>query len=179
MPVVHKISSKPLILKNLGHILHDHAKISLSEEARAKIIRCRNYLDQKLYSSTQPIYGINTGSSASRLLVETMSDCVAMQNAPPNIDTSSSIQDDLIDILKRIGGEHRPWLVNLWKSHQIHQEPIMNDSGQIVADPLFWFERDGLKWACFENGNSGNVANADSLAAYRIQILHPGITIDL
>ncbi len=125
------------------------------------------------------IYGTNTGSSASRSLLETIADCVALQNAPPNIDTSSSIQDDLIDILKRIGPEHRPWLVNLWKSHQIHQEPILNDSGQIVADPLFWFEHEGMKWACFENGSSGNAANADSLAAHRIQRLRPGITIDL
>ena len=53
------------------------------------------------------IYGINTGSSASRSLMETIADCVAMQNAPPTIDASTSIQDDLIDILKRIGTEHR------------------------------------------------------------------------
>ena len=120
------------------------------------------------------IYGINTGSSASRLLMETMADCVAMQNAAPTIDASNSIQDDLIDILKRIGPEHRPWLVNLWKSHQIHQEPILNDSGRIIADPLFWFEHNGFKWACFESGTAGNEAIAESLAAHQIRILRPG-----
>ena len=61
MPTDHKISNKPLTLTELGQILHDQSTIALSEEARAKIIRCRNYLDQKLSSSTQPIYGINTG----------------------------------------------------------------------------------------------------------------------
>jgi len=120
------------------------------------------------------MYGIHTGSTASRLLMETIADCVAMQNAAPNIDASSSIQDDLIDILKRIGTKHRPWLVNLWKSHEIHQEPIMNDSGQIIADPLFWFEHDGLKWACFENGSADNEAFADSLVAHSIRILDAG-----
>ena len=61
MPKDHKISNKPLTLTELGQILHGQSTIALSEEARAKIIRCRNYLDQKLSSSTQPIYGINTG----------------------------------------------------------------------------------------------------------------------
>ena len=120
------------------------------------------------------IYGSHTGSTASRRLMETMSDCVVMQHAAPTIDASSSIQDDLIDILKRIGPEHRPWLVNLWKSHQIHQEPILNDSGRIIADPLFWFEHNGFKWACFESGTAGNEAIAESLAAHLIRILRPG-----
>jgi histidine ammonia-lyase len=57
----HYISNKSLTLKELDHILHGHSKIALSEDARQKIIRCRDYLDQKLASSTSPIYGINTG----------------------------------------------------------------------------------------------------------------------
>ena len=125
------------------------------------------------------IYGIRTGSTASRLLMETLGDCVAMQNAAPTIDAASSIQDDLIDILKRIGAQHRPWLVDLWKSHEIHQEPIINDSGQIIVEPLFWFEHDGMKRACFEGGFTVNDASADSLAAHRIRVLDAGMTIDL
>ena len=35
--------------------------IELSDEAKTKIERCREYLDQKLRESNHPIYGINTG----------------------------------------------------------------------------------------------------------------------
>ncbi len=35
--------------------------IELSDEAKTKIERCREYLDQKLKESNHPIYGINTG----------------------------------------------------------------------------------------------------------------------
>ena len=35
--------------------------IELSDEAKTKIERCREYLDQKLKGSNHPIYGINTG----------------------------------------------------------------------------------------------------------------------
>ncbi|MEK6780328.1 MAG: histidine ammonia-lyase [Bacteroidota bacterium] len=61
MEPTHRISNKPLTLKELNHVLYGHSKIALSEDARQKIIRCRDYLDQKLASSNHPIYGINTG----------------------------------------------------------------------------------------------------------------------
>ena len=57
----HLISSKSLTLEGVDHILHSHSKIALSEEAKVKIIRCREYLDQKMASSSAPVYGINTG----------------------------------------------------------------------------------------------------------------------
>ena len=61
MEPTHYISAKRLTLKELDHIVHGHSKIALSEELRTKVIRCRDYLDEKLASSEQPIYGINTG----------------------------------------------------------------------------------------------------------------------
>jgi histidine ammonia-lyase len=48
-------------LKALDHIIHGHSKIALSEDARVKIISCRDYLDEKLSASSHPLYGINTG----------------------------------------------------------------------------------------------------------------------
>ncbi len=61
MEPTHHISNKTLTLKELDHILYGHSKIALSEGSRQQIIRCRDYLDQKLASSVSPIYGINTG----------------------------------------------------------------------------------------------------------------------
>lgn len=61
MGPTHYISSKPLSLHNLEHLLHGHSKLALSEESRKKIIECREYLDEKLGDATHPIYGINTG----------------------------------------------------------------------------------------------------------------------
>lgn len=61
MNPTHHISNKTLTLKELDRILHGHFKIALSEGSRQQVIRCRDYLDQKLASSVNPIYGINTG----------------------------------------------------------------------------------------------------------------------
>lgn len=95
------------------------------------------------------IYGIREGSTASRKLNETIAGCVTAMNWTPIVDSSSSIQDDLNDILEQIGIEHRSWLVDLWKRFKIRQEPITDSDGNIVTEPLFWFEHDGDRIACF------------------------------
>lgn len=60
MPV-HLISDEQLTLQNIATFLSGGVSVALSESSRQKISRCRDYLDEKLKTSTQPIYGINTG----------------------------------------------------------------------------------------------------------------------
>lgn len=61
MNSTHLISAKTLILSDIDHILHGHSKIGLSEDAKSRIVRCREYLDKKIATSSAPVYGINTG----------------------------------------------------------------------------------------------------------------------
>jgi histidine ammonia-lyase len=58
---VHFISDKQLTLRELSAILSGNVSVQLSEEATRRIIRCREYLDEKLAGTGQAIYGINTG----------------------------------------------------------------------------------------------------------------------
>ncbi|HTE33389.1 MAG TPA: histidine ammonia-lyase [Chryseolinea sp.] len=57
----HSVSDKQLTLQHLSSILSGDVQLELSEDSKNKIIRCREYLDEKLRQSSQPIYGINTG----------------------------------------------------------------------------------------------------------------------
>jgi histidine ammonia-lyase len=59
--MVHYISSAKLTLQDLGRLHEGELTVQLSEEARQRIARCRDYLDKKLQGTTQSIYGINTG----------------------------------------------------------------------------------------------------------------------
>ncbi len=61
MDKLHQISTRKLSLADIENILSGEIKLSLSEEAKSKIIRCREYLDRKVSGSTMPVYGINTG----------------------------------------------------------------------------------------------------------------------
>lgn len=61
MNSVHQVTTTAVSLSDLESILHGQSTITLSEEVKKKITRCREYLDNKLASTTAPIYGINTG----------------------------------------------------------------------------------------------------------------------
>jgi histidine ammonia-lyase len=57
----HYISSDVLSLETINEILSQQKLIALSEEAKANIQNCRDYLNKKMASNEEPIYGINTG----------------------------------------------------------------------------------------------------------------------
>lgn len=61
METIHYVSSDVLSLEIVNDILTLDKKLALSEEARGNIERCRIYLDEKMKSHNEPIYGINTG----------------------------------------------------------------------------------------------------------------------
>ena len=61
MTLLHEISNSPLTLHDLDQVLRSNLSLALSPESRKQIIKCREYLDQKLATSSTPIYGINTG----------------------------------------------------------------------------------------------------------------------
>lgn len=58
---MHFISDKKLTLQDLASINSGQVNIRLSDEAKQKILRCREYLEQKIKTTRNPIYGINTG----------------------------------------------------------------------------------------------------------------------
>ncbi|MCB0505427.1 MAG: histidine ammonia-lyase [Cyclobacteriaceae bacterium] len=57
----HSISTTHLSIDQIEEIIVSGAKLKLSKEAKTKIIACRNYLDEKIKASDEPVYGINTG----------------------------------------------------------------------------------------------------------------------
>jgi len=58
---IHYISSKQLDINIVKAIVFSDSQLMLSKEARENIIKCREYLDQKMETQEEPIYGINTG----------------------------------------------------------------------------------------------------------------------
>lgn len=61
MEEIHYISSEVISVRTLYQILTENKSVALSEEAKANIQKCRAYLDKKMQTEKNPIYGINTG----------------------------------------------------------------------------------------------------------------------
>lgn len=57
----YEIGSSQLTYDLIERILRDGAKLTLSDEGRARIQHCREYLDRKTDNNTEPIYGVTTG----------------------------------------------------------------------------------------------------------------------
>ena len=55
------ITTNDFLIDDLAHILNSNFKIQLDDNVRQKIIKCRKFLDNKLSSSSNIYYGINTG----------------------------------------------------------------------------------------------------------------------
>jgi histidine ammonia-lyase len=83
METVHYISSDLLSIEMINEIISQDLKLELSEEARANIVKCRVYLDDKLKSNENPIYGINTGFGS-------------LCNVKISTENLSKLQDNLV-----------------------------------------------------------------------------------
>ncbi len=59
--MIHKISADHLTIERIGEIIEKGYKLELSDDARSRIVRCREYLDKKIAETTTPVYGVTTG----------------------------------------------------------------------------------------------------------------------
>ena len=59
---VYQISTKHLSIDDVKRIVSEDYKIALSPEARKRIQDCRDYLDHKMETQKEPIYGVTTST---------------------------------------------------------------------------------------------------------------------
>ncbi|RZJ74832.1 MAG: aromatic amino acid lyase, partial [Flavobacterium sp.] len=80
---IHYISTDILSLEAVNDIISQGKTLALSEEATANIEKCRMYLDEKMKSHSDPIYGINTGFGS-------------LYNVKISNDNLSKLQENLV-----------------------------------------------------------------------------------
>lgn len=119
------------------------------------------------------LYASQECGAASRQILKTISSCIETMNTTPDVDMTTSIQDDLNDILDQIGTQHRAWLIDLWKRFKIRQEPIVDGDGNLLAQPLFWFQNGNCRVACFPLADADR-STVDRLRKSEIFCINPG-----
>ena len=60
--MTHYISAEHLSIERVGEIIEKNIKLALSDDAKARIVRCRKYLDEQIAASDVPVYGVTTGA---------------------------------------------------------------------------------------------------------------------
>lgn len=59
--MIHYIDADTLTIEKVGEILRPNVQLALSEDAKKRILHCREYLDNKMKNQKEPIYGVTTG----------------------------------------------------------------------------------------------------------------------
>jgi len=57
----HHINTDTLTFETIEKIIDENYQLALSDDVKAKVVKCRDYLDKKIASEKEPIYGITTG----------------------------------------------------------------------------------------------------------------------
>ncbi|MCO4822711.1 MAG: histidine ammonia-lyase [Flavobacteriaceae bacterium] len=83
METIHYISAQPISLKVVSQIISSNKTIALSEESVLKIEKCRAFLNDKMKTHKDPIYGINTGFGS-------------LYNVKINSENLSKLQENLM-----------------------------------------------------------------------------------
>ncbi|MDR0970704.1 MAG: histidine ammonia-lyase [Lentimicrobiaceae bacterium] len=58
---IHYISTEKLTFERIAAIIGNNFQLALSNDAKTRIEKCRSYLDKKMETQEEPIYGVSTG----------------------------------------------------------------------------------------------------------------------
>ncbi len=121
MKNIYYIGKGELALDDLEWIITENIKVELAPEAKERIQKCRDYLDKKMESQTEPIYGITTGFGS--LYDRTISN-----------DDLSTLQENLVKSHAcSVGEEVPPLIVKLMFLLKAHALSLGYSGVQVVT----------------------------------------------
>jgi hypothetical protein len=95
------------------------------------------------------LYGRSSDRAGERQILEAIEDCLDALIEKPRIEAGVSASDEFEDLCLAVGTELRGWLERLRSLHRLVQEPMLEKNGAILCEPLFWYESNGRRFACF------------------------------
>ena len=152
----HYITPQHLSIEKVGQILADKSRLALSDESRRLISKCREYLDKKMETASEPIYGITTGFGS-------------LCNISIDSDQLAQLQKNLVMSHACSIGERVPAeIVRLMLLLKIQSLSYGNSGVQLatVERLVDFYNNDILPKVCFQGslGASGDLAPLANLS---------------
>ncbi|NPA35650.1 MAG: histidine ammonia-lyase [Chlorobi bacterium] len=163
MEKVHYISPEKITFKEIETILEEGYELRLSEEARELIVKCKNYLDEKIRKEDKPIYGINTGFGA-------------LHNISISKEDLSKLQENLVmSHACGVGKEVPREVVKLMLLLKIHALSLGKSGVQLkTVERLIDFFNNGIYPIVYEQGSLGASGDLAPLAHLFLPLLGHG-----
>ncbi len=123
--------------------------------------------------SVLAVYGKYSQEDGEREILQALEECLDALTEKPEAEPVSTESDSLDDILLAIGGEHREWFKDIRKGRRLIQEPMLAPNGSILCEPLFWYESQEGRFACFPRAKSPSQRIRNALEDAGVSILEP------
>ena len=160
---VYYIGSGNLSFELIERILTENLKLELAPEAKVRIQRCRDYLDQKIAQSDEPLYGITTGFGS-------------LCNKSISADELGTLQENLIKSHAcSVGEEIRPVIVKLMMLLKAHALSLGHSGVQVITVQriLDFFNNDVLP-IVYDRGSLGASGDLAPLANLFLPLIGVG-----
>lgn len=160
---VHHISADWLSISRVEEILRSGMRIELSDDARERIAKCREYLDKKMATQKEPIYGITTGFGS-------------LCNISIDADQLSQLQKNLVMSHSCSIGERVPSeIVRLMLLTKIQSLSYGYSGVQLeTVERLVEFYNDGILPLVYQQGSLGASGDLAPLANLSLPLLGLG-----
>ncbi len=161
--MTHEIDHHRLSIAQANELVETGATLQLSEAARTKIQKCREFLDDKIARSEHPIYGINTGFGS-------------LCNTPIGKESLEQLQKNLVmSHACGTGAEVPSHLVKMMLLLKI-QGLSYGHSGVTVTtvERLIWHFNNDILPVVYEQGSLGASGDLSPLAHMSLPLLGLG-----
>ena len=135
---------------------------------KGEILANNLYVAMTRARSLLAIYGTRNGSSSARQIFETLNSCTDLLKTKADVASETSRLDAFNNLLEQIGVEHRNWLKQLWTRFDIKQEPIFDEAGNVLAQPLFWFNDGELRYLVLRDSNDATTTSIPNAVLLKV-----------
>lgn len=163
MKKTYAISSSELTFELIESILYEDYQLSLDPQGAARIQKCRDYLDQKIENSQEPVYGITTGFGS-------------LCNKSISLDELSTLQENLVKSHACSVGQEVPQeVVRLMLLFKAHALALGHSGVQVVTVEriLDFFNQDVLP-VVYDRGSLGASGDLAPLANLFLPLIGEG-----
>ncbi len=163
MSNVYQVGSGDLTFEIIERILNENLKLELAPEARTRIRKCRDYLDRKIASSAEPLYGITTGFGS-----------LHSKNISP--DELETLQENLIKSHAcSVGEEVRPVIVKLMMLFKAHALSLGHSGVQVITvQRILDFYNNDIMPIVYDRGSLGASGDLAPLANLFLPLIGVG-----
>lgn len=163
MSKVYSVGSGDLTFDIVEQIIRENMTLELSQEAKLRIQHCRDYLDQKIAKSADPIYGITTGFGS-------------LCNKSISLDELGKLQENLIKSHScSVGEEVKPTIIKLMLLFKAHALSLGHSGVQVcTVERIIDFFNEGVLPVVYDRGSLGASGDLAPLANLFLPLIGEG-----